>query len=58
MEIENLSTISIDSFFMIPQFSEDIDFSDIPKITDWKGPVIGKFYLPTPIHLDFFPINN
>ena len=25
---------------------EDIDFSDIPKITDWEGPVIGKFYRP------------
>lgn len=25
---------------------EDIDFSDIPEITDWTGAVRGKFYRP------------
>jgi uncharacterized protein (DUF4415 family) len=25
---------------------EDIDFSDIPPITDWSGAVVGKFYRP------------
>jgi len=25
---------------------EDIDTSDIPEITDWRGAVIGKFYRP------------
>jgi len=25
---------------------EEIDFSDIPEITDWSGAVIGKFYRP------------
>lgn len=25
---------------------EDIDFSDIAEITDWRGTVVGKFYRP------------
>ena len=25
---------------------EDIDFSDIPEITDWSKAVVGKFYRP------------
>ncbi len=25
---------------------EDIDFSDIPLVTDWSGAVRGKFYRP------------
>ena len=25
---------------------EDIDFSDIPEIVDWRGAEIGKFYRP------------
>jgi uncharacterized protein (DUF4415 family) len=25
---------------------EDIDFSDIPEVTDWSGAVVGKFYRP------------
>jgi len=25
---------------------EDIDFSDIPEMTDWSGIVVGKFYRP------------
>lgn len=25
---------------------EDIDFSDIPEITDWSGAVRGRFYRP------------
>lgn len=25
---------------------EDIDFSDIPEVTDWTGAVRGKFYRP------------
>ena len=25
---------------------EDIDFSDIPRITDWEGALVGKFYRP------------
>jgi uncharacterized protein (DUF4415 family) len=25
---------------------EDIDLSDIPAITEWKGAVVGKFYRP------------
>ena len=25
---------------------EDIDFSDIPRIVDWSGAEIGKFYRP------------
>ncbi len=26
---------------------EDIDFSDAPKVVDWSGAEIGKFYRPT-----------
>ena len=25
---------------------EEIDFSDIPEVTDWSGAVVGKFYRP------------
>ncbi len=25
---------------------DEIDFSDIPEITDWSGAVVGKFYRP------------
>lgn len=25
---------------------EDIDFSDMPEVTDWSGAVRGKFYRP------------
>jgi len=25
---------------------EDIDFSDIPELTDWSKAVVGKFYRP------------
>ena len=25
---------------------EEIDYSDIPPITDWSGAVVGKFYRP------------
>ncbi len=25
---------------------EEIDYSDIPPVTDWSGAVVGKFYRP------------
>jgi hypothetical protein len=25
----------------------DIDFSDAPRVRDWKNAVVGKFYRPT-----------
>lgn len=25
---------------------EEIDYSDIPPVTDWSGVVVGKFYRP------------
>ncbi len=25
---------------------EEIDYSDIPPVTDWRGAVVGKFYRP------------
>ena len=26
---------------------KDIDFSDAPRVRDWKNTVVGKFYRPT-----------